>query len=80
MDAGLQVVLSGTLTFGVPLAWAIREWYVLRRPDGGAWPGDEKRPDHPRPLPPDAPPKRLPECLIPKLPVNAGRPRVPETV
>lgn len=77
MNAGVQVVLSGALTFGIPLVWALRELVVLRRPQGGSWPGDEPRLPDPRPLPPDAP-KRLPECLIPKLP--AARPRVPELV
>ncbi len=79
MNAGLQVVLSGTLTFGVPLAWAVREWFVLRRPEGGAWGGDGPTPTRPLPMPPSAP-KRLPECLIPKLPQAGTRPRIPETV
>ena len=77
MNAGLQVFLSFTLTFGIPLAWAIREWWVLRRPEGGAWPGDGPRPVSPRPRPPETP-KRLPECLVPKLPPLPAQPRALE--
>ncbi len=62
-----HVLLSGALTFGVPLAVAVREMIVLRRRDRGAWPGDPPIDVQPKPIPPDAPP-RLPECLIPKLP------------
>ena len=58
MTPAEQVVLSGALTFGVPLLLAIRELILLRRPrrDGGPPPGD--------PIPPA--PKPLPDCLIPK--------------
>lgn len=66
MQAGTQFFLSGVLTFGVPLAVAVRELIVLRRPDRGAWPGDEPKPPQPKPMPPTTP-KTLPECLIPKL-------------
>jgi len=77
MQAGTQFLLSGLLTFGVPLAVAVRELIVLRRPDRGAWPGDEPKPQAPQPLPPSAP-KRLPECLIPNLPPVTARGRVLE--
>jgi hypothetical protein len=61
MSPATFVVLSGTLTFGAPLALAIRELFVLRNPRrGGGWAGP--RPD---PVKPDAP-KPLPDCLIPK--------------
>lgn len=79
MDAGTQVFLSGALTFGVPLAWAVRELVILRRPDRGAWGGDGPKIPNPMPLPPDAP-RRLPECLIPKLPPLPTRPKVLEEV
>lgn len=59
MQPEIQVLLSGALTFGVPLAFAIRELIELRRPPrGGGLPPPEKAPD-PRPKP-------LPDCLIPK--------------
>jgi hypothetical protein len=79
MQAATQVMLSGFLTFGVPLIWAVREVIVLRRPPSGSWPGDEPRPPEPQPLPPDAP-KRLPECLIPKLQPMVKPARVLEKV
>jgi hypothetical protein len=81
MDAKWHVLLSGTITFGIPLALAIRELILLRRPPRGAWPGDGPRAPEPKPLPPDAP-RRLPECLVPKLPahpVHASH-HVPEMV
>ena len=66
MDAKWHMLLSGTLTFGVPLALAVRELVLLRRPRGGTWLGDGPRPTAPRPMPPDAP-RALPDCLIPKV-------------
>ena len=81
MDAKWHVILSGTLTFGVPLALAVRELIILRRPQGGAWRGDDPTPTIPRPLPPNAP-RRLPDCLIPKLVPSAQstRAHTPEPV
>jgi hypothetical protein len=77
MAPGVHVVLSGCLTFGVPLVMAIRELMVLRRGGGGAWPGDPT-PEMP-PLP-----KPLPDCLIPRRdlvpPQETVRPRIPELV
>jgi hypothetical protein len=55
MSPGLQVFLSGTLTFGVPLVVAVREIVVTKR--GGGW-----RPER---LPEQRPTKPLPPCLIP---------------
>ena len=66
------VLLSGMLTFGVPLAWAVWELLQLRRlrdEDGGRGRG----PDRP-PSPPGT--KPLPDCLIPR-PAPA-RPRILE--
>jgi hypothetical protein len=80
MDAKWHVLLSGTLTFGVPLALAVRELIILRRPPSGAWPGDGPGlPVPPKPLPPESP-RRLPDCLIPKLPPATAKVRVPEAV
>jgi hypothetical protein len=69
MAPSTQIVLSGCLTFGVPILFALRELLTLRRGSGGSW-----RPDpHPAPAPrPTMPPtgaspyaKPLPACLIP---------------
>lgn len=79
MDAKWHILLSFTLTFGVPLAWALRELLMLRRPQGGAWPGDGPTTPPPHPMPPDTP-RSLPDCLIPKLSPSRPRARMPETV
>lgn len=75
MAPEMHVLLSGALTFGVPLALAVRELMVLRR--GG-------KPDDRRPRRPVAPPlapadgrPRLPECLIPKPLPQGLVPRLP---
>ena len=74
MRPELFVLLSGCLTFGVPLILAIRELAVLRRGrnSGGGW----------RPPPaPEPGPKPLPPCLLvafqPRPPVSE-KPRVLE--
>ena len=53
------VLLSGTLTFGVPLAVAI--WELLSIPPGRPGGGDEPPPE-PRFR---DPPRPLPDCLLP---------------
>ena len=66
MSPATQIILSGTLTFGVPLVLAVRDLLVLKRgsPDGG-W-----RPEPPEPIPPKPndgghPVRRpLPACLL----------------
>ena len=67
MTSGMCMLLEGTLTFGVPLAFAIRELMVLNRHPGG--PGDDglRRGDPPPPPLPDSEPRRpaLPACLVP---------------
>ncbi len=73
MAPALQVILSGTLTFGVPLAVAVHELIVTRR--GGGW--------RPEKLPDPQPRKPLPPCLIPQLGprpplAHTPRPRVLE--
>lgn len=52
------VLLSGTLSFGVPLAFAIRELLMLSTSPGGGGepPAEERLPSAPRPLP---------ACLLP---------------
>lgn len=61
MSPSTFVLLSGVLTFGVPLALALRELRELRRPPRGNWnpPAPDPQPAPPRPRP-------LPDCLIPK--------------
>ena len=78
MDGTAYVVLSGALTFGVPLALAVRELIELKRRDGGGWEGDGPPPSKPPP-PPRTGQKPLPECLIPK-PTRAVRLRELEEV
>ena len=59
MSPDTFVLLSGALTFGAPLAIAIRELIVLRRPPRGGW-----SPPPPEPVP--SAPKPLPDCLVPR--------------
>ncbi len=67
MESSTQVILSGVLTFGVPLLFACRELMALRRRPGGSWGGNGPPEPPPERPPPDASPmKPLPECLIPK--------------
>jgi len=86
IDTDLFIYLSFVLSFGAPMAVAVRELVVMKRsrkgPDGGVL-----RPEPtPRPLLPgddDLPP--LPPCLIPKGDPTFDRgpvrgPKVPELV
>ncbi len=78
MDSETFILLSSALSFGAPLALAVRELLVLRR-DGGRRRGGgfwKRDPSPPRPPPPaPAGSKPLPDCLIPKLaPRPAARP------
>ena len=65
MTPGTQIILSGTLTFGVPLALAVRDLLITRRTQGGSW-----DPEPPKPVPPtpagggNANRRPLPQCLI----------------
>ena len=79
MDGTAFVLLSGTLTFGVPLVLAMRELYDLKRRDNGGWDGDGPAPSAPKP-PPSPGQKPLPDCLIPRLPSNPARLRELEEV
>ncbi|MBL6455243.1 hypothetical protein JMJ55_07910 [Belnapia sp. T6] len=66
------VLLSGSLTFGVPLVLALRELRGLRR-GGGGWRPDPV-PPAPRPLPRGGSGKPLPDGLIPRpLPARPVR-------
>ncbi len=84
MAPGIQIVLSGALTFGIPLLFAVNELRALRR----RWNGPDDRNGQPDPEPPpfrpgDVPaPKPLPACLIPNIrpSLDTVRSRVPERV
>jgi hypothetical protein len=65
MSPNMQIICSFALTFGVPMAVAVREYWTLGTPPGGL---PKQPPVMPEPQPlPDAGVKRLPECLIPKI-------------
>ncbi len=51
MRPDLQIILSGCLTFGVPLIIALRELVLLRRNNRGGWQPDPPKPPQPKPLP-----------------------------
>ena len=82
MKPALVVILSGALTFGVPLVIALWEVIVLRRNSRGGWGPDGPRAPEPPAPPMDSPPAQrpqapwsqaqrpLPACLIPTR--NAG--------
>ena len=71
MTPTTHVLLSGALTFGVPLVLAVGQLIALRRRPGDGWKRDPR-------IPPPPPPKPLPDCLIPRLPLLGLR-RPPET-
>jgi len=81
MTPAAQILLSGALTFGVPLALAVRDLMALRRGSGGGyWP---PQPQTPPPLPSSGGPamrRELPSCLVPVRPALEPevRPRVRE--
>jgi hypothetical protein len=84
MTQAAQILLSGALTFGVPLVLAVRDLMALRRGRGGdSWP-PQAEPPPPGPQsgsPALRPPlrKELPSCLIPvRNPQAEARPRVRE--
>lgn len=66
MSPGTQIILSGTLTFGVPLALAVRDLIVLRRSSGGGgWRPEPPEPVRPLPRGGGSPAvRKLPACLI----------------
>ena len=79
MNGTAFVMLSGMLTFGIPLLLAVRELYELKRRGKGGWEGDGPLPIVPPP-PPSFGNKPLPDCLIPRLPANPVRIRELEEV
>lgn len=89
MSGTAFVVLSGSLTFGIPLLLALHELYDLRRRGKGSWDGDGPGPNAP-PRPPSLGKpglgrpslghKPLPDCLIPQLQPNPARMRELEEV
>src|SRR3954454_14450269 len=56
----VQVLLSGTLSLGVPLALAVRELVLLRRGDGGAPRSGDPTPPPLSPAPEARPPRPSP--------------------
>jgi len=66
MSPGVQIILSGSLTFGVPLALAVRDLWVLRRSGGGGgWRPEPPAPETPKPYDGGDPARpALPACLI----------------
>ena len=84
MSPGVQMILSGALTFGVPILYAAGELVSLkrRRPRRGFGPDRPPEPP-PRPVPNGHSPaqKSLPACLIPvRSPVRPARVRDLEPV
>ncbi|MBD0271129.1 MAG: hypothetical protein ICV73_04285 [Acetobacteraceae bacterium] len=77
MSPEMFVLLSGTLTFGAPLALAARELWALRRDDGrGGLRKRDRAPGVPPAPGPTGSVRPLPDCLIPKpLPAPAMRTR-----
>ncbi len=75
MSPGLQILMMGSLNFGVPLALAVRD-LLRHRPGGGFW---QPEPPVPTPTPPidsgDPVSRPLPACLIDAARIEA-RPRV----
>jgi hypothetical protein len=66
MNPATQILLSGALTFGVPLALAVRDLVGLRRmPPHGGWRPEPPEPERPAPHSGGTPSQRaLPACLI----------------
>jgi hypothetical protein len=81
MTQATQILLSGALTFGVPLVLAIRDLITLRRDQGGGWPPSPP-PQTPPPAPRTGSPpirRELPACLIPvRVPQEQARIRARE--
>jgi hypothetical protein len=63
MAPSTQILLSGALTFGVPLALAVRDLMTMRRsPPGPGWRPDPVPPKPPQPIDGSGP--ALPACLL----------------
>ncbi len=84
MSPDVHILLSGALSFGVPLLLAVRELVVLGRESGGPAKGGDAREQAPAPTPPAGEPSSLPPlppCLVEALrgdpePVGTGATRV----
>ena len=84
MSPDVHILLSGALSFGVPLLLAVRELVVLGRESrAGSAKGGDAREQVPAPPPPAGEPSLppLPPCLVEALrggpePVGTGEPRV----
>jgi hypothetical protein len=67
MAPATQIILSGMLTFGVPILLAARDVVVVNRKPQAGPPDDHQPPPPPRPMPPtDIYSRPLPACLIPQ--------------
>lgn len=67
MAPATQILVSGALTFGVPLVLALRELVVINRKKNRRPPDDQLPPPPLRPTPPsDIYTRPLPTCLIPQ--------------
>jgi hypothetical protein len=73
MTPGVQVLLSGALTFGVPLLLAARELVALKQPRNDRGGFDGPREDAPKPPIPGGQPRapQLPACLIDAARIDA---------
>lgn len=78
MTPTMHVILSMSLTMGVPLVWAVRELFVMKRQGGGSLPSGPDAVPAPKPLPPELIIRKLPPGLVP--PDYALRSRVPARV
>lgn len=77
MSPDVHILLSGALSFGVPLALAIRELIVLGRDPGTPGNGGDARERLPVPTPPDHDPALppLPPSLVRALRADADEAR-----
>ncbi len=65
MSPALHVILSMSLTMGIPLLWAVRELLVMRADLGGSLRGGPDATPEPKPLPPELTIRPLPPGLVP---------------
>ena len=77
MSPATQIILSGTLTFGVPLALAVRDLIATRRSSGGGggWGGEPPGPVAPGPAGggDGVASRPLPQCLIDAATIRPGK-------
>ncbi len=67
MAPATQIILSGAVTFGIPLALIVRELVVVQRQPKAGPSDDPQPPPPPKPNPPtDIYSRPLPACLIPQ--------------